>query len=90
MGFCRWCREAGRQVFTEPDNATLDVSRVFGVPFAIVSSAVFLALAIYSVAWLRQPLDYIAFGTGLSTVWGVFALGVGVNDAVKRPQRPRP
>jgi len=62
-----------RSLFTELDNETWCPVRLFGVLFAVLSSAVFLGLAIWTVVRQGVALDYVAFGAGLSAVWGTVA-----------------
>ena len=58
-----------KKLFTEQDNETLCPVRLFGVAFAILGSSVFLGLSIWTVIEQHNPLRYIAFGTGLASVW---------------------
>lgn len=64
------------QLMTEVDNQTWCPVRLFGVSFAVVSSAVFLALAVWTVIKQHNALDYVAFGTGLSTVWATVSAAI--------------
>ena len=63
-------RKALLFLFTEKDNQTLCPLRVFGIPFAIILSNVFIGLSVYNVVALRQPFDYVSFGTGAGLIWG--------------------
>lgn len=65
-----------RTLFTELDNQTWCPVRLFGVVFAVASSTVFLALAIWTVIKQHNALDYVAFGTGLSAVWGTVSAAI--------------
>lgn len=65
-----------KHLFTEQDNETWCPVRLFGVIFAVASSTVFLALAIWTVVKERNALDYVAFGTGLSAVWATVSAAI--------------
>ncbi|MDE2469403.1 MAG: hypothetical protein KGL35_11820 [Bradyrhizobium sp.] len=65
-----------RALFTELDNQTWCPVRLFGVAFAILSSTTFLGLAIWTVVKQRVALDYVAFGTGLSSVWATVSVAI--------------
>ena len=58
-----------KHLFTEQDNETFCPVRLFGVAFAILGSSVFLGLSIWTVIEQHNALRYIAFGTGLASVW---------------------
>lgn len=65
-------------MLTEADTQRWCPVRLFGTLFAIAASVVFLTLACWTVIKQHTPLDYVAFGTGLSTVWlTVFAAIIG-------------
>lgn len=64
------------QLMTEADNQTWCPVRLFGVLFAILSSTVFLGLAVWTVVKQHNPLDYVAFGTGLSAVWATVSAAI--------------
>ena len=65
-----------KTAFTETDNQSWCPVRIFGVGFAILSSTTYLALAVYTVVVLKQPIRYISMGTGLASVWGTVSAAV--------------
>lgn len=72
-----WVRLASRELFAESGkNAPLSEIRLFGILFAILVTSVYLALACWTVIEEKQPLDYVAFGTGISAVWAVVSAAV--------------
>ncbi len=65
-----------KSMFTELDNATWCPVRLFGIVFAIASSSVFLGLACWTVIRGHHRLDYMAFGSGLATVWATVSASI--------------
>jgi len=62
-----------KQMFTGKDNKTLDLGRVLWAK-AVVA---FLGLAFYGV-YKGNPVDYIAFGTGLAAVLAAGGAAIGL------------
>lgn len=50
------------------DNSWCPV-RIFGIAFAVLSGATFLALSAWTVMHLRVAFDYRGFGLGMSAIW---------------------
>ncbi len=65
-----------RTLFTEQDNETFCPIRLFGIGFAILGSATYLGLAVWTVIKQHNALDYVSFGTGLASVWGVVSAAI--------------
>ena len=65
-----------KTLFTEADNETWCPVRLFGVAFAILGSSVFLGLSIWTVIEQHNALRYIAFGTGLASVWATVSAAI--------------
>jgi hypothetical protein len=65
-----------RQLFTESDNVTFDVTKVLAA-LAIITG---LALAIVSVVWKNAPLNMQDYGTGM----GLLFAGVGAALGLKK------
>lgn len=65
-----------RNMFTGKDNKTLDLGRVLWAKAVLA----FLGIAFYNV-YKGNPVDYIAFGTGISALLaaGGAALGLKAN-----------
>ena len=61
-----------KQMFTGKDNKTLDLGRVLWAK-AVVA---FLGLAFYGV-YKGNPVDYMAFGTGLAAVLAAGGAAIG-------------
>ena len=61
-----------KQMFTGKDNKTLDLGRVLWAK-AVVA---FMALAFYGV-YKGNPVDYMAFGTGLAAVLAAGGAAIG-------------
>lgn len=74
-------------MFMTADDHTPCTLRVFGVAFAVISTAVYFALAIHTVIGLKQPLDYAGFGGGLAAVWGVVAGCIALKSKSERNNR---
>ncbi len=65
-----------RALFTEMDNQTWCPVRLFGIGFAIIGSAVYFGLSIWTVVVLKQPLDYGGISTGMVSIWGTVSVAV--------------
>ena len=65
-----------KTAFTETDNTTFCPVRIFGIGFAILGSTTYLALAVWTVIKQHNALDYVSFGTGLASVWGVVSAAI--------------
>lgn len=65
-----------KTIFTEQDNESWCPVRIFGIGFAILASTTYLALAVYTVVVLKQPIRYISMGTGLASVWGTVSAAI--------------
>ena len=65
-----------KTLFTEADNETWCPVRLFGVAIAILGSSVFLGLSIWTVIEQHNALRYIAFGTGLASVWATVSAAI--------------
>ena len=61
-----------KQMFTGKDNKTLDLGRVLWAKAVLA----FLGLAIYGV-YKGNPVDYMAFGTGLAAVLAAGGAAIG-------------
>lgn len=65
-----------RTIFTEQDNESFCPIRIFGIAFAILGSSTYLVLAVWTVIRQHNALDYVSFGTGLASVWGVVSAAI--------------
>jgi len=61
-----------KQMFTGKDNKTLDLGRVLWAQAVLA----FLGLAFYGV-YKGNPVDYMAFGTGLAAVLAAGGAAIG-------------
>ena len=61
-----------KQMFTGKDNKTLDLGRVLWAKAVLA----FLGLAFYGV-YKGNPVDYMAFGTGLAAVLAAGGAAIG-------------
>lgn len=78
-GLCACCQGTSRLVgnaFTERDNRTYCVLRIFGLPFAVVGSTLFFYLAWYSVVHGKSTFDAVAFGAGSATIWLTYSAAI--------------
>lgn len=82
--FARWCRRYFAAMFMTADDNSPCAVRVFGIGFALISTAIFMWLAIHTVIDLRQPFDYAGFGGGLTALWGVVGLSIGLKSFSER------
>ena len=65
-----------RTLFTEQDNETWCPVRLFGIGFAVIGSAAYFGLAVYTVVVLKQPLRYDGMSSGMFKLWGVVSAAV--------------
>ncbi len=65
-------------------NGTLCPVRVGGIIFAVLATAVFFTLSVWTVVALRQPLDYGGFGGGLASVWGVVGIAIAAKSFAEK------
>lgn len=79
-----WLREKAQQLFTEPGNKTLCPIRVFGIPFAVISSIAFFGFSYWSIVVKANAFDYVAFAGGLSGIWGVVSLAIMGQSHIRR------
>lgn len=84
----RWMLRFGRETFMTADDNTLCSLRIFGVGFAVIGTAIYFVLAVHTVFVLKQPLDFIGFGTGLASVWGVVAGAIAWKSKAERNRGP--
>jgi hypothetical protein len=62
-----------KQMFTGKDNKTLDLGRVLWAKAVIA----FLAIGFYGI-YEGNPMDYLAFGTGLAAVLAAGGAAIGL------------
>lgn len=82
-----WALKFGHETFMTADDNTPCALRIFGVGFAIIATAVYFVLAIHTVWVLKQPLDFVGFGTGLASVWGVVAGAIAWKSKTERSHK---
>lgn len=82
--FVAWMLKFGHDTFATADDNTPCALRIFGVGFAIIGTAVYFALAVHTVWVLKQPLDFVGFGTGLASVWAVVAGAIAWKSKTER------
>lgn len=82
--FMQWILRFGHETFMTADDHTPCALRIFGVGFAIVATTVYFVLAVHTVWALKQPLDFVGFGTGLASVWAVVAGAIAWKSKAER------
>lgn len=82
--FLRWALKFCHDTFATADDNTPCALRIFGVGFAIIATTIYFILAVHTVWVLKTPLDYMGFGTGLASVWGVVAGAIAWKSKAER------
>lgn len=82
-----WLLKFGHETFMTADDNTPCSLRIFGVGFAIIATTIYFVLATHTVFALKAPLDFVGFGTGLASVWGVVAAAIAWKSKAERLNR---
>ena len=82
-----WMLKFGHETFMTADDNTPCALRIFGVGFAIIATTVYFVLAVHTVWVLKAPLDFVGFGTGLASVWGVVAVAIAWKSKTERQSK---